>query len=313
MKRFSNITTTQLARICKVSQGTVDRALNNRDGIKAETKARILKVAKEYDYVPGLKIKGNQRGQSMLIGVVVYDLYNDYFAKIAMSFVNKAKKVGYSVIFLFSDKNVKNEKEAIDYLNYIGVDGIVISPVGSGSDFADYLRSISKPIVLIGNKIQDLPHIGVDDFEATKELTKKLMADCGKKEEIVYFSPVLRKNLDEDNAQIARCEGFLSAIKQSGRKYRVVKDINELTPDDKNIICSTDYYVLKILNKFGIDSTRHLAGFDNINALKSMNVRVLTVDYSTDEVAVECIKYILGRKYTPKIKYNIVYNITEEN
>ena len=313
MKRFSNITTTQLARICKVSQGTVDRALNNRDGINPETKARILKVAKEYDYVPSLKIKGSVRGQSMLIGVVVYDLYNDYFSKIAMSFVNMAKKVGYSVIFLFSDKNAKNEIEAIDYLNFIGVDGIVISPVGFGDEFANYLRSISKPIVLIGNKIQDLPHIGVDDFEATKKLTQRLMQDCEQEEEIVYFSPVLRKNLDKDNAQIARCEGFLNAIKQSGRKYRVVKDINELTEDDKNIICSTDYYVLKILKKFGIDPSRRLAGFDNINALKSMNVRVLTVDYSTDELAVECLKYILGRKYTTKINYGIVYNTAKEN
>ena len=35
--RFSKITTTQLARICGVSQGTVDRALNNRGGINPET------------------------------------------------------------------------------------------------------------------------------------------------------------------------------------------------------------------------------------------------------------------------------------
>ncbi|MBQ9117202.1 MAG: helix-turn-helix domain-containing protein, partial [Clostridia bacterium] len=46
------MTTTQLARICGVSQGTVDRALHNRGGINPETKARILEIAKEYDYRP---------------------------------------------------------------------------------------------------------------------------------------------------------------------------------------------------------------------------------------------------------------------
>ena len=36
------ITTSQIAKICNVSQGTVDRALNNRPDIKAETKQKII-------------------------------------------------------------------------------------------------------------------------------------------------------------------------------------------------------------------------------------------------------------------------------
>ena len=42
------ITTSEIAKICNVSQGTVDRALNNRTDIKAETKRKILEVAKRY-------------------------------------------------------------------------------------------------------------------------------------------------------------------------------------------------------------------------------------------------------------------------
>ena len=51
MKRFSKITTTQLARICGVSQGTVDRALHNRDGINPNTRKRILEIAREYTII----------------------------------------------------------------------------------------------------------------------------------------------------------------------------------------------------------------------------------------------------------------------
>ena len=42
------ITTAELAQICGVSQGTVDRALNNRTDINAETKQRIINAAKQY-------------------------------------------------------------------------------------------------------------------------------------------------------------------------------------------------------------------------------------------------------------------------
>lgn len=44
------ITTAELAKICSVSQGTVDRALNNRSGINAETKQKIINTAKQYGY-----------------------------------------------------------------------------------------------------------------------------------------------------------------------------------------------------------------------------------------------------------------------
>lgn len=309
MKRFSRITTTQIARICKVSQGTVDRALNDRPGIKAETKDKILRVAREYDYVPAATTKCATSGNSMLLGVVVYDLYNDHYSKLAMSFVNQAKKVGYSVIFLFSDKNIKNEKSAIDYLNYIGVDGIVLASVGFGAEYMNYLKSISKPIVLIGNKMGDLPRVGVDDFQAMKKLTEKLVADSEDGEEIVYFSPVLREQLDKDNAQIARYDGFKEAMKGFDRKYRVVTNAEEISQSDKNIICSTDYYVLRILQKHGFSEKRRLAGFDNIRYLRDMNVKVLTVDYSTDDIAVQCIKYVLGRRYRPTVDCDVVYNL----
>ena len=88
MKRFSKITTTQLARICGVSQGTVDRALHNRVGISEETRKRILTVAREYDYRPSSQVGGQEN--SMLIGVVLLDLYNEFFSRLAMSLVSAA-------------------------------------------------------------------------------------------------------------------------------------------------------------------------------------------------------------------------------
>ena len=51
---YSLITCAQLAQICGVSQGTVDRAINNRPGINPETKKRILEAAKTYGYSPNV-------------------------------------------------------------------------------------------------------------------------------------------------------------------------------------------------------------------------------------------------------------------
>lgn len=306
MKRFSKITTTQLARICGVSQGTVDRALHNRSDINPKTRARILEIAREYDYRPN--IQADDQSNSMLIGVVLFDLYNEYFSKLAMSLVKEARKFGYSIIFQFSEKEEKNEKKALEYFDYIGVDGIVLFSVGSDSeDYKNYLHSLKKPIVLIGNKLFDLPFVGIDDMKAMYDLSWKF-AENVPSGNILYFAPVLKKQLHSINAQRMRLDGFVRAMNALKKNYRIVTDINELS-NYSGIVCATDHYALQALKRLEYPKDLQIAGFDNVSMLKDITVRVLSVEYSTDKIAEESINYILGRKYTCKVEYSLIYNI----
>lgn len=305
MRRFSKITTTQLARICGVSQGTVDRALHNRGDINPKTRERILEVAREYDYIP--TVQNKDQANSMLIGVILFDLYNEFFSKLAMSLVNAANNAGYSVIFQFSNKNEKNERAALEYFNYIGVDGIVLFSVGSDSEeYKNYLQSLKKPIVLIGNKMFDLPYIGIDDTVAMREVTQQI-AEKIHSGDILYYAPILKKNLHSLNAQRLRLNGFIEAVTSLKRSYRVVTSIDEVS-DFGGIICSTDYYALKVLKHFGYTKNMIVSGFDNVSFLSKLDVPILTVDYSTDRIATECINYILGRCFVTEIEHRLVYN-----
>ena len=300
MRRFSKITTTQLARICGVSQGTVDRALHNRSGIHPETRERILAVAKEYDYIPN--IEGSAQGNSMLIGVVLFDLYNEFFSKLAMSLVRTAREYGYSIIFQFSEKNDKNE-----YFDYIGVDGIVLFSVGSDSEeYENYLKSLKKPLVTIGNRLFDLPFIGIDDAQAMYDLSLELAKKISSGD-LLYYAPILQKNLHSKNAQLLRKNGFVQAMNSLGRSYRIVTEQEELS-NFGGIVCSTDHYMLNALNYLGYPNDLIIGGFDHISALKTLPVRVFSVEYSTDQIAKECFHYILGTPFTPKIEHRLVDN-----
>jgi len=305
MRRFSKITTTQLARICGVSQGTVDRALHNRGDINPKTCERILEVAREYDYIPSVQNK--DQANSMLIGVILFDLYNEFFSKLAMSLVNAANKAGYSVIFQFSNKNEKSERAALEYFNYIGVDGIVLFSVGSDSEeYKNYLQLLKKPIVLIGNKMFDFPYIGIDDAVAMREVTQRIAKKIPSGD-ILYFAPILKKNLHSLNAQRLRLNGFIEAVTSLKKTYRVVTSIDEVS-NFGGIVCSTDYYALKVLKHFRYIENIIISGFDNISFLSNVDVPILTVDYSTDRIATECINYILGRLFVTEIQHTLVYN-----
>ena len=51
-----------------------------------------------------------------------------------------------------------------------------------------------------------------------------------------------------------------------------------------------------------------ISGFDNISFLNNLDLPILTVDYSTERIAAECVNYILGRRFADKIEHRLVYN-----
>ena len=50
------ITLNQIAEICGVSRGTVDRALHNKGNVRPAVAERIKAVANEYGYTPVLRV-----------------------------------------------------------------------------------------------------------------------------------------------------------------------------------------------------------------------------------------------------------------
>lgn len=61
-----------IARLARVSVGTVDRALNGRSEVSEATRARILKLAKEHNYIPDANARAlSRRRSSVRVGVCI--------------------------------------------------------------------------------------------------------------------------------------------------------------------------------------------------------------------------------------------------
>ena len=293
------ITTAQIAKICGVSQGTVDRALNSRPDIKAETKQKILEVARQYGYREHINTSPEKIvGQ---IGVIVFDLNNEYFSELVTEIEYALRGENLGAVIMMSHYDRQCEIECIRNLYNMGVKGIILCSVNSGTEFLNYLKLFDIPIVAVGNMIDTLPYVGIDDFLAMREMTKKVISE--NPDNIIYFSPAL--NYSDAYAQRKRYEGFLSIIGE--KEYSVITDIDDVKEryDKKtSIICSNDYYALKVYFK---GSNAKIFGFDNISVIEKYKIPINSVDYSMVEIAGNAIEIIKGnKKESVIVKHKIV-------
>ncbi|MDY3927796.1 MAG: LacI family DNA-binding transcriptional regulator [Clostridia bacterium] len=289
--RNLRITTGELAKICGVSQGTVDRALNGRAGINIKTKEKILNTAKEFGYRPFEGNNNSEKEKSKQIGIIVFNLKNEYFSDLITNIEAECCKIGYSTVAMFTNYNKQHEIECIKRMYNIGVEGLILCAVNSGEEFSEFLRGLNMTVVAVGNDIHSVPYIGIDDFAAMKDLTNHIIEKEFKN--IIYFSPAIQ--YEDAYAQKRRFEGFLEAVKDK-RPYSVICDIakiNEIYPDDTAIICSNDYYALKVFFKA---KNVKIIGFDNIYILDKYKIPITSVDYSSTLIAQEAVDAIINKR-----------------
>ena len=75
----------ELARTLGLSQTTVSRALNGYPEVAEATRRRVLRAAREHNYLPNARAKGLATGRAMAVGHVIpvssrHEIVNPIFA-----------------------------------------------------------------------------------------------------------------------------------------------------------------------------------------------------------------------------------------
>jgi DNA-binding LacI/PurR family transcriptional regulator len=304
------ITTKEIAKICNVSRGTVDRALNGRSGINSVTRERIQATARQYGYRPHLIASSLSRGKSMSVGVVIFDLKNRYFSQISNVINLSARKLGYFTYIAVSEKNIDTEMQILHNLASRRVDGIIMLPITQGRDYICRLEALEIPIVTIGNHLPGIPHVSINDFNAAYESAHHI-AQAGYRH-IVFICPPLRKKGSFDGklnitSQDLRAQGFKHYMEMNPELHYellIQKDYCEIAAamvhsgtEKTAFFCSSDIYALNLLKSFreaGIAFPRDagLMGFDNLDILGYISPLITTVSTSIEVVGEEAMNIL---------------------
>lgn len=300
------ITSKDISRICGVSLGTVDRALNGRPGISQKTKEKILKVSRELGYRPHLAARSLKTGKNWTIGVVLFDLDNHYFAQVLNSLVLCAHEEGYFLHLTLSEHKAERELECLHHLVSLPVDGLIIFPINKGAEFTRFTRLLNVPLVTLGNRVSaSIPFVSIDDKLAMGNCVEYLVGKGYRR--IIYFSPPLVYRGKENTYAVSeRYMGYRHGMKLAGLEPVVLNEkhpkskileLTKTTGEKTAVLCSSDIYALEtlsILREAGVRVPEDVGvmGFDDIDFLSHTSPPLSSVSQNIDLLARTCFKVL---------------------
>ena len=158
-----------IANLAGTSQSTVSRVLNDtptRVPIAAETRERVTAAARKLGYRPNPLARGLRGAPTMLIGAVVRDITDPFFAGAIEALSTEARSRGYNVVLGHAHGSVDEALELAAVLETRHCDAIVL--LGDMQDqphlLAD-LRNSTVPVVALwqGSSLLEVPTVDVDN------------------------------------------------------------------------------------------------------------------------------------------------------
>jgi LacI family transcriptional regulator len=166
--RDRRATIIDVAERAGVSKSTAARALAGSSNITDATRDRVLKAAATAGYERNHLAVGMRSGRSGMLGLVIPDITNPFWADVARGAQDRAARSGASVLVFSSDWAPEAEATHLKALRRARVDGAIINPV---ADNFDDLDRFGLPFVFIGSsaeRFSGVSSVGSDISQAVR-------------------------------------------------------------------------------------------------------------------------------------------------
>jgi len=168
----------EIAKIAGVSQSTVSRVMNGNSNVRTDVRERVLRIAKELEYVPNMAARTLVGERSYTIGFIIPDITNPFFPEVVQSAESEITHRGYSLMLSFTGWNMRLEKERLTALRAKKVDGAIIGPLYWLDDLAEDLKKTGFTSVIVGKPLPGFDSVHTDNLKGGYIAGKHLI-DCG--------------------------------------------------------------------------------------------------------------------------------------
>jgi len=138
-------TLADVARLAGVSQATASRIINGSAKlVTEELRTRVLQAVAELQYVPNAHAQQLARAHRSVVGVIVHDVSDPYFAEITRGLQRVATTQGRLVIICNSYRDPDRELEYVELLRAHQVAAMILA--GSGYHDEAFTRSLARKL-----------------------------------------------------------------------------------------------------------------------------------------------------------------------
>jgi LacI family transcriptional regulator len=150
-------TISEVAARAGVSTATVSRVVAGTGQVGDTLRSRVLRAARELDYLPNRVARNLRVRTTRTIGVVIPDILNPFFTGVVRGIEDALQLEDYTLLLGNSDGEAGRERLYLDTLRSEGVAGILFVPSNGEPDAYRSLRRAGVPVVAI-----DRSPVGLD-------------------------------------------------------------------------------------------------------------------------------------------------------
>ncbi|WAA09396.1 LacI family DNA-binding transcriptional regulator [Fervidibacillus albus] len=261
---MKKLTMKEIAKLANVSQSTVSRVINGKEGVNEKLAKRVLDVINEVGFVPNKAAQTLKQNQSYIIGVCVTETYNPYFVELIDTLESVARNYGYNILLHNSKRNPILEWESMENFVSRQVDGIIFVPT---SDYNfEKIRKLPIPVVIVTQNHDEFDSVGLDHYKAGQMVAEKFLfanhttfGMIGNKPDEKFFG--FRDTLAE-NSFTFEMDNYISIQETSSNSFMIRKDI------ETYLECITD------LPFSSVFTTNDLMAMEFVKAIEERGIKV---------------------------------------
>ncbi|MEQ9814563.1 MAG: LacI family DNA-binding transcriptional regulator [Azospirillaceae bacterium] len=125
---MQRVTIKDLAEHLGLSTSTVARALANQADVRGETRDRVLRAADALGYVAHSGARLMRAGSASMVGLIVPDIQNDFYATVAKAMAECCNDAGLQLVLAVTEDDRKQEYRQVRALVEARAAGIIIVP-----------------------------------------------------------------------------------------------------------------------------------------------------------------------------------------
>ena len=304
-----------VAEALQVSTATVSYILNGKakeKRISSDLTKRVLEFVKEHNYKPNHLAKSLRTGKTNVIGLIVEDISDPFFANVAGNIENIAYENGYEIIYSSTKNDTQKAKDLIKTFQDRNVDGYIITPTEGLEDTVNSLVASGLPVVLFDRNCSDndnqISFVGVDNFKGAYNAVKYLIFQGYKNIAFITLDSA-------QNQMIERLLGYEQAVNEARlkslvykfdylqvKKQQIIGDINRILEDNPQLdalFFSTNYLAMsgiEVLNdkRIHIGSEMGVMVFDDNDLFRIHRPSISAINQPVYEMSKQLITTLLG-------------------